>query len=176
MVDTVYLGAFRKADIERLGGYRELPGVAEDADLYFRWGKQGASVLLDPAIRSSYRPRDRWPALARQYYRYGWGKADMLYANRVLPSLRPLAPLALLLGLAVAGATAAMSRLRWPLYVILGAWGLVLAWVAVGAGGGIGHRFRTLLATATMQLSYGGGLALGVLRGPGPRRHLRPQS
>lgn len=35
-VDTVYLGAFRKADFNRLGGYRDLPGVAEDADLYFR--------------------------------------------------------------------------------------------------------------------------------------------
>ena len=101
-VDTVYLGAFRKTDFDRLGGYRDLPGVAEDADLYYRWRQQGAAVFLDPTIRSSYRPRDSWGALARQYFQYGWGKADMVYANRELPSLRPLAPLALVVGLVVA--------------------------------------------------------------------------
>jgi len=176
LVDTVYLGAFRKADFERLGGYRDLPGVAEDADLYFRWRRQGASILLDPAIRSTYRPRNSWPALARQYYRYGWGKADMLYANRVFPSLRPLAPLGLVLGLAAGAVLAAISPIRRPLVILLSLWGAVLARVAVGAGGGVGHRLRTLMATVLMQLSYGTGLLAGVLRGPGPRRHLRNQS
>jgi len=45
--------------------------------------------------------------------------------------------------------------------------------VALGAGGGLIHRGRTLLATALMQLSYGVGLLGGMLRGPGPRRHLQ---
>jgi glycosyltransferase involved in cell wall biosynthesis len=172
-VDTVYLGAFRKADFERLGGYRDLPGVAEDADLYYRWRAQGARVLLDPAIGSTYQPRDRWPALARQYFRYGWGKADMLYANRVLPSLRPLAPLALVLGLVGGAVLAAATSLRWPVLALSGAWMAALLWVAIGAGGGLIHRGRTLLATALMQVSYGGGLLGGILRGPGPRRHLQ---
>lgn len=176
LVDTVYLGAFRKADFERLGGYRDLPGVAEDADLYYRWRQQGASILLDPSIRSTYRPRDSWPALARQYFRYGWGKADMLYANRVFPSIRPLAPLGLALGLMAGVAIAAASPARWPLAILLSLWGAVLAWIAIGAGGGLGHRSRTLLAAALMQLSYGIGLLAGVLRGPGPRRHLRAHS
>lgn len=173
LVDTVYLGAFRKTDFERLGGYRDLPGVAEDADLYYRWRTQGARIMLDPSIGSTYQPRDSWPALARQYFRYGWGKADMLYANRVLPSLRPLAPLALVLGLAAGAVTAISTSLRWPFFGLLGLWMAALLWVAVGAGGGVIHRIRTLLATALMQLSFGVGLLGGVLRGPGPRRHLQ---
>jgi glycosyltransferase involved in cell wall biosynthesis len=172
-VDTVYLGAFRKADFERLGGYRDLPGVAEDADLYYRWRTQGARVLLDPSIGSTYQPRDSWPALARQYFRYGWGKADMLYANRVLPSLRPLAPLTLVLGLTAGAVLAVTTSLRWPFPALLGLWIAALLWVGVGAGGGLIHRVRTLLATALMQLSYGVGLLGGILRGPGPRRHLQ---
>jgi len=172
-VDTVYLGAFRKADFERLGGYRDLPGVAEDADLYYRWRTQGARVLLDPSIGSTYQPRDSWRALTRQYFRYGWGKADMLYANRMLPSLRPLAPLALVVGLTMGALVAVTTSLRWPFLAVLALWITVLLRVAAGAGGGPSHRGRTLLATALMQLSYGAGLLGGILRGPGPRRHLQ---
>ncbi|MGI9648857.1 MAG: glycosyltransferase [Acidimicrobiia bacterium] len=176
LVDTVYLGAFRRADFERLGGYRDLPGVAEDADLYFRWRRQGATVMLDPAIRSDYRPRDTWRALARQYYRYGWGKADMLYANGVLPSLRPLAPLALLLGLVAGAILAVLTPWQWPLIALLAMWALALISIGLGTSGRPVHRLRTMAATALMQLSYGVGLLAGLGRGPGPRRHLRDQS
>lgn len=176
LVDTVYLGAFRREDFHRLGGYRDLPGVAEDADLYFRWRKQGATIMLDPAIKSDYRPRDGWRALARQYFRYGWGKADMLYANRVLPSFRPLAPLALVLGLAAGAVLALLTRWRWPVLALLAAWGLVLVSIGVATSGGVIHRVRTVAATAVMQLAYGTGLLAGLGRGPGPRRHLRDQS
>ena len=172
-VDTVYLGAFRRADFERLGGYRDLPGVAEDADLYYRWRRQGASIVLDPAIRSTYRPRDTWQALARQYFRYGWGKADMVYANHELPSWRPLAPLALVVGL-MAAIFLAVVGVWWPLAGLLAGWAVVIGWVALRTRGTIAHRARTGIATAIMQVSYGVGLLLGMGRGPGPRRHLRP--
>lgn len=172
LVDTVYLGAFRRDDFHRLGGYRDLPGVAEDADLYFRWRRQGATVLLDPSIKSDYRPRESWTGLYRQYFRYGWGKADMVYANRVLPSPRPLAPLALIVGLA-GGLVLAVTGILWPLALLLATWTTVLILVAAGAGRPAAHRLRTGYATAVMHLSYGAGLLLGLLRGPGPRRHLR---
>jgi len=171
-VDTVYLGAFRADDFTKLGGYRDLPGVAEDTDLYYRWRKQGASILLDPAIRSRYRPRDSWGDLTRQYFRYGWGKADMVYANHELPSWRPLAPLALVLGL-IGGVVLAGLWAGWPLVSLVGVWAVVLGWVGLAAGGGFMHRLRTGLATATMQVAFGVGLLGGLLRGPGPRRHLR---
>lgn len=175
LVDTVYLGAFRKADFERLGGYRDLPGVAEDADLYFRWRKQGATVLLDPSIRSDYRPRTSWRALARQYFRYGWGKADMLYANRVLPSLRPLAPLGLVVGLIGGSGLGLLASRWWPLGALVAAWLLVLAAVGLGTGGTLPHRLRTSAVTGTMQLAFGVGLVGGLGVGPRSRRHLRPQ-
>ena len=173
LVDTVYLGAYRAADFARLGGYRDLPGVAEDADLYYRWRRQGATILLDPAIQSTYRPRTSFRAVTRQYFRYGWGKADMLYANRTLPSLRPLAPLGLILGLFGTAALGAIGGTWWPLLALLAAWALVLLWVGSTAGGGIPHGFRPMAVTAIMQMSFGAGLAAGVARGPGSRRHLQ---
>ncbi|MFV1962132.1 MAG: glycosyltransferase family 2 protein, partial [Acidimicrobiia bacterium] len=98
--DTVYLGALRKSDWERLGGWRTLPsGVAEDADLYFRLRLEGARILVEPRIRSTYSPRETVTSLSRQFFRYGVGKADMLYVNGRWPSWRPAAPLVLVLGL-----------------------------------------------------------------------------
>ena len=132
--------------------------------------------MLDPDIRSDYRPRDSWGRLARQYFRYGWGKADMLYANGVLPSLRPLAPLALLLGLTAGTILAALTPERWPLIALLVIWTAALSSIGLATSGGLSHRLRTMAATALMQLSYGVGLLAGLARGPGPRRHLRNQS
>jgi glycosyltransferase involved in cell wall biosynthesis len=173
--DTVYLGAYRKSDFERLGGYRHLPGgVAEDADLYYRWRRRGATVILDPSIKSAYHPRDTWKGLAKQYFRYGWGKADMLYLNRRLPSARPLAPLLLVAGLLLALLVGVFAGAWWPALALATGWSLALVAVAVGARGSITHRLTTAIATAVIHACYGSGLLAGLARGPGPIRHLRP--
>lgn len=166
-VDTVYLGAFRREDFLALGGFRAFPSrAAEDADLYFRWRRAGGTVLLDPGISSTYTPRDEPGRLWDQYFRYGRGKSEMFYANGRFPSLRPLAPLLLVLGIA-AGAVLAPLGTWWPLAALLGAWLGVIAWVAV--------RSRevplwVMLAAGIMHLAYGTGLLWGFLRGPRPVR------
>ena len=159
-VDTVYLGAFRRADFLALGGMRTLPsGVAEDADFYWRMRGSGRTVLLDPTIRSTYRPRETWRSLARQFFRYGRGKADMLLINGTWPSWRPLAPLVLVLGIVAGAALGWMWGIWWPLLATLAAWVAVLL---------IAGRGRPLDAgvAATMHLAYGWGLLTGLFRRP----------
>jgi len=157
-VDTVYLGAFRRDDFLAIGGMRTLPSrVAEDADLYFRWRNQGQSVLLDPEIRSEYTPRGTPSALWRQFYRYGMGKADMLMVNGEFPSLRPLAPLGLIVAIVAALALTPLSW--WPITFILTIWlGALL----------VAMRFRigVVWAAMIMHVSYGLGLLHGLLRRP----------
>ena len=157
-VDTVYLGAFRRDDFLSIGGMRTLPSrVAEDADLYFRWRSQGRSVLLDPEIRSEYTPRETPTALWRQFYRYGLGKADMLLVNGELPSLRPLAPLGLIVGMLAGLAVAPLSW--WPLALLLVLWlGTLLVAMRFDLG--------VVVAAAIMHISYGFGLLRGLLRRP----------
>lgn len=158
-VDTVYLGAFRRVDLLRVGGFRTLPsGVAEDADLYFRWRRAGLRVLVDPEIRSVYRPRETPGALWRQFYRYGMGKADMLYVNGRWPSWRPAAPTTLVVGL-VGGLALGLGGVWWPLGLGAGAWLAVLA----AAGGG---RPLVMAVAAAMHLAYGLGLLRGLARRP----------
>lgn len=157
--DTVYLGAIRRSRLLELGFRRFPSGVAEDADLAYRIRKQGGEVVLDPAIRSRYRPRSTPGALWRQFYRYGRAKAEMLYANRELPTLRPLAPMGLTFTLAATLAAAPWLSWWWALSG-LGGWTVYLAVVTGGWP-------RQLLAAATMQLSNGLGILMGLATGPG---------
>jgi len=159
--DTVYLGAFRKSDFQRLGSYRSYPSqVAEDADLYYRWRKAGESIRLDPAIESSYRPRRSIGGLWRQAFRWGAGKAEMLYTNGELPYLRPLIPLSLVLGLIGGLALGGVFGVWWPLIVISAAWGSVLVLGAIMA-----RHPGVVVAAATMHVAYGVGLIGGLLKG-----------
>jgi len=168
-VDTVYLGSFRRDEYLALGGLRSFPsGSSEDADFYFRWRKSGRRVLLDPDVRSTYRPRERVGSLWRQYFRYGQGKTEMLYANGRLPSWRPLAPLALVMGLGGTGGLAVFKRTVAPFGVMAATWGVVLVGVGVRADG---PALPVAGATALMHLGYGLGTVWGLLRG---RRRATP--
>ena len=158
--DTVYLGAMRRRSLRELG-FRGFPsGVAEDADLAYRIRKGGGRVVLDPTIRSRYRPRSDPARLWRQFYRYGRGKAEMLHAHRRLPSLRPLAPLALIGGLTLSVAVAIVVG-RWRLPLLPS--GLWLGYLAAVTRA----RPRQWWAGAIMQLSNGLGLAVGLIAGVG---------
>jgi hypothetical protein len=82
----------------------------------------------------------------------------MLYVNGEFPSWRPLAPLALIIGLAVGLVLLALGDPRL-LTVALVAWLVAL---------GLASRLnpRVLVATAVMHISYGLGLLRGLMRRP----------
>ncbi len=168
IVDTVYLGAFRRSDFLDIGGFRLFPsGTSEDADLYARWRAQGRTVLVDPSIKSQYEPRGSVRALWKQYFRYGIGKAEMLWVNRRLPSPRPLAPALLTLGLIVLTLFAVLNGTWWPLATLAGAW---FVWLLIIGVRSSASTVGVMIAVAVMHLSYGLGLLWGLVRGPGPVR------
>ena len=118
-------------------------------------------MWLDPAIRSSYRPRSTLRALWRQFRRYGKGKGEMLHLNRRFPSLRPLLPLGLA-GAVVAGLGAGVAGWSWwPLVVVMAFWGAAIVAAAIRSP----HPVRTAAAVVVMHLSYATGLMTGLLRG-----------
>ena len=173
-VDTVYLGAFRRADFVEIGGLRSFPsGAGEDADLYWRWRRVGRGVWMDPTIRSDYRPRRSPRTLFRQYFRYGQAKAEMLWANGIWSSWRPLAPALLIVGLVAGGVLWASGGSPWPFGLLVLLWIGALVLAAAHAGWP-GPRLLVEVAGGVMHLSYGLGLWWGVTRGPWPvRRRLR---
>jgi glycosyltransferase involved in cell wall biosynthesis len=159
LADTVYLGAIRRSDFLDLGGFRTMPsGVAEDSDFYFRLRSKGGRILVDPSIRSIYRPRETPSSLWRQFYRYGIGKVDMLFVNGRFPSMRPWGPLLLVLALMATMTIATLDGV-FPLLAVIGAWGAIL--LVAGRG-----RPLVMAAAAIMQLTYGLGMLRGLLRSP----------
>jgi glycosyltransferase involved in cell wall biosynthesis len=161
--DTVYLGTFRRTDFLDAGGYRHLRyGVAEDADLFYRWRAEGRTILLDPAIKSTYLPRQSPGSLFRQFHKYGAGKADMLYLNGRWPSWRPLAPLLLVTTLIATFLLTAVTGIRWPFWSLLALW-LVALLMAARIARRPTERMRVFFAAGVMHLAYGVGLLQGLV-------------
>lgn len=77
-VDTVPFGSFRKELWTRLGGFDERLLANQDYEFNYRVRRAGLQVVLDPSIQSAYTARPTLRALASQYFRYGWWKAEML--------------------------------------------------------------------------------------------------
>jgi glycosyltransferase involved in cell wall biosynthesis len=77
-VDTVPFGCYRRALVEKIGGYDETLLTNEDYEFNARIRKGGGSIWLDPRIRSIYYARPDFASLARQYFRYGFWKLKML--------------------------------------------------------------------------------------------------
>jgi succinoglycan biosynthesis protein ExoA len=77
-VDTVPFGSYRRALVERIGGYNEALLTNEDYEFNTRIRQANGRVWLDPSIRSMYFARSTIKELIRQYWRYGFWKWRML--------------------------------------------------------------------------------------------------
>jgi glycosyltransferase involved in cell wall biosynthesis len=104
LVDTVPFGAFRRVTFEKIGKFDENLLTNEDYEFNARLRQAGGRVWLDPAIRSVYFARPGLGSLARQYFRYGYWKRQMLrrYAHtlrwrQALPPVFVLSLIGLLL-------------------------------------------------------------------------------
>ena len=160
-VDTVPFGAFRRALIERIGGFDESLLTNEDYEFNARLRLSGGTVWLDPSIRSVYLARATLRGLAVQYARYGYWKWRMLrrYPGtlRLRQALPPLFVLALLIG-SLAGL--AWAPAGWLLLAGLGTYGFVLLLAGLRSALGARRPGRLIglpAAIACMHLCWGGG-------------------
>jgi succinoglycan biosynthesis protein ExoA len=90
--DTVYLGVFRRAILEKLGGYDESFQRAQDWELNYRIRSAGGLIWFSPKLWVSYRPRPSLRALARQYFHYGRWRRIVMRQHPGTANLRYLAP------------------------------------------------------------------------------------
>ncbi len=90
--DTVYLGVFRRAALERVGGFDESFLRAQDWEMNHRIRSSGGVVWFQPRMRVSYRPRGSLRALAKQYFNYGRWRRVVSRQHKGTINLRYLAP------------------------------------------------------------------------------------
>ena len=166
--DTVYLGAWPRAVLERIGGYDERRLTNEDYELNYRIRRTGGRIYLSPAIRSHYYGRQTYAALAKQYYLYGAGKVAMLRNHPA--SLRPRQLVAPLFVVAIlAGAALApfftIALQAWLTMLAVYAAANLAASATASHGQGIALMGRVVLAFLTIHIAWGVGFWAGMLRG-----------
>jgi glycosyltransferase involved in cell wall biosynthesis len=162
-VDTVFLGAFRRRVFERVGLYDPGAVTNEDAELNQRIVAAGGRVWLSRAIVVHYYPRDSFRALAKQYFRYGRGRARTVLKHRELLTVRPVLPAAAVLLGALLLVTAPLQPVT-PF-----AFGLAAAVTGAEAArvarrGGLLQVLTTWAIFPVLYLAHGTGFAAGLLR------------
>lgn len=167
-VDTVAFAAYRRECFDVLGGFDEGRQHAEDDFFNYRIRAAGGRVFLTPAIRSVYYTREALVPLARQYFSYGRAKGRS--ALEAPGSIRPrhLVPaLTVLTTGALAAASLVSGLARWALgtagaaYLALSATSAYRSNRRRGTGG---LAPLTMLAFATVHVSYGVGTLVGAGR------------
>ncbi len=162
-VDTVFLGAFRRRVFETVGLWDPGAITNEDAELNQRILDSGGQIYLSRDIVVHYFPRDSFSTLAKQYYKYGRGRARTLLKLGSFPNLRPLAPFAM-----VVGATALLTiPPLWPLAPLAFAtYALASGAEAVRLGNKLGAAGIPVVWAMfpVLHASHGIGFAAGLLQ------------
>ena len=162
-VDTVFLGAFRRRVFETIGLWDPGAITNEDAELNQRILDAGGQIYLSRDIVVHYFPRDSFRTLAKQYFRYGRGRARTLLKLGRFPTLRPLLPFGLVAG---AAAMIALPPL-WPLVPAAAAtYALATGAEAVRVGGKLGPAAVPIIWAIfpVLHVSHGLGFAAGLLQ------------
>jgi cellulose synthase/poly-beta-1,6-N-acetylglucosamine synthase-like glycosyltransferase len=162
-VDTVFLGAFRRRVFETVGLWDPGAITNEDAELNQRILDSGGQIYLSKDIVVHYFPRDSLKTLAKQYFRYGRGRARTLLKLGRFPTLRPLLPFFLVSG----AATLLLTPPLWPLVpAAFATYALATGAEAVRVGRKASARaIPTVWAIfPVLHASHGAGFAAGLLQ------------
>lgn len=126
-VDHGHHALMRLDAFRAVGGYDPSFSHNEDAELDYRLGKAGYKIWLTNRTEVIYFPRRDMPAIARQYFNYGRGRAQNLQKHRALPNPRQ----SIMIAVAPIVATATL----FPAHVAFSV--PALLWAAAALAGGL---------------------------------------
>lgn len=176
--DTAAFGAYRSEVFDRIGGFDPAFHRNVDSEFNFRLTRSGGRIWLDPALRSTYRSRETFDALWRQYFYTGASKVLILAKHHRLPAWRHYVPGAFIASLVAAllaavvlarPLVAAVVIVPYTLTVVIGS--------LVAARRRLGVLPLVIVAMVTLHASYGLGFIAGIWRtlrhraGQGPVAH-----
>lgn len=165
-VDTVPFGSFKRTLIDKIGLFDETLLTNEDYEFNTRIIQNGGRIWLDPSIRSTYYARKNLDELRKQYWRYGFWKAQMIKRYPKTLRLRQALPPLFVFSLFVLSIAAILSPVAFIL--VLGEVALyALILLAVGIQIAIKEKdahmlYGVPLAIATMHFNWGAGFIRGI--------------
>lgn len=177
--ESAYLGVFRRSVLDEVGLYDESVRRGEDWELNHRIRSAGYTVWFDPRLEVTYRPRETWEQMARQFYATGTWRGELARRLGHRIGVRYFVPPAFVGVVAVAGVTGAVAAsgrltgsaravgaLSWSgvaAYVV----GLVAIVTGPEGGDDARDRVRTAVVFPTAHLAWGAGFWNGLVRGAG---------
>jgi glycosyltransferase involved in cell wall biosynthesis len=162
-VDTVFCGSMRREVFELAGMYDAAAITNEDAELNQRILESGGTIYVSPKIVSHYFPRSDFRSLARQYFRYGQGRARTLLKRRRFPRISPAIPFLMTCTGAVLLATQPLAPSTW---LVFGGYAALTGVEALRAARSVSLRtFPTVwVVFPTIHVSHGVGFAVGLVK------------
>lgn len=122
LVDTVPFGCYFRDLVNRIGYYDESLLTNEDYEFNTRIRKAGGKIWFDPKIKSHYFARSSFKELAKQYWRYGYWKYQMLKRYPETIRLRQALPPLFIISLFILAITAVgipFARLLLALEIVV---------------------------------------------------------
>lgn len=165
-VDTVPFGAFQRKLVDKIGMFDETLLTNEDYEFNARVRESGGRVWLDPTISSIYYARPTLRELAKQYWRYGYWKAQMLRKHPKTLRWRQLLPPLFVGGILILGILSPVWNLTgWLLVCIVLLYSVVI--FSIGILMSSKHSSPLLaigipLALATIHFSWGTSFLWGL--------------
>jgi len=166
--DTVFLGVFRKAALQEVGGFDESLHRAQDWELNYRLRSRGHKIWFSPELRVTYRPRSSLSALVRQMYQTGKWRREVIRRHPETTSARYLAPPVAVLG-ATGGIAVGLigcitgSRLLRAAFLAPGGYlALILGGSLVAGPMSFAARARLPLVLVATHMAWGIGFLTGA--------------
>jgi glycosyltransferase involved in cell wall biosynthesis len=154
VVDTVYLGAFRREALLAIGGFDERFTRAQDWELNFRLRENGGVVYFDPRLHVTYRPRSTVKALAKQYFEYGRWRRVVSRKHSGTINYRYLAPPFALIGFSVSLLAGFIAPI---LFTPAAIYSLFVLLASIKIASNIREYFLLLAVIPTMHFAWGAG-------------------
>ncbi|WP_432888768.1 glycosyltransferase family 2 protein [Kribbella sp. CA-245084] len=171
--DTVYLGVFRRAALERVGGFDETMHRAQDWELNYRIRKTGGLIWFTPDLSVTYRPRSSLSAVAKQFFHTGQWRREVIRRHPETANKRYLAPPVAVILLAVGtilGIVGLATGVSWLDLGFIAPLGYALLLIFGSAMEGRYLPWKALfwmpLVCATMHVSWGLGFLIGLRENP----------
>ncbi len=165
-VDTVPFGCWRRDVFGRIGLFDEELVRNQDDEFNHRLRRAGGRILLVPDVVTVYHARRTFAQLRRMLYQYGYFKPLAARKLGHVPTLRQLAPPALVVGLLVALLLAPFGGVASVMAAFIAGPYLLLA-VGAGLAAAPAHGLRAAVgltyAFVVMHVAYGVGYLRGIL-------------
>ena len=151
--ETVYLGTFKKSAVIAAGGFDEIYIRAQDWELNHRLRKNGGLIWFDPRLVVTYRPRNTFRKLAKQYFQYGRWRRVITRQHQNTVNFRYLAPpiAVLVILLSMIFAVLINPVFITPIFIYFAS--LVIGGTFIGKK--IADKLLMPLVLATMHISWG---------------------